>query len=237
VTLAPSVTYFTESAKGGDSSTLATPTTVAVNLGDLIIVKAQTWDAGTAAGTPSGGSLTYTRRVTTATTGFATYGTMFSSVATSTTSFTITLSAPAASCYHTQLVEVWPGAQLAATPATATAQYSSAGLPSMSITTAGTGSAVTVLNGDEQSVAPGTPGYSSSGTGETFGDSSSGANTVQYYWYMPAASPGSQTVGMTAPTGQKWSMAALEIQAAASSQPGPQTLVVPQAAVMQASTW
>lgn len=217
MTLSPSNTYFAESAKGGDTTALTASITVGNT--DLIVVKAQTWDAGTAAGTPSGGSLTYTRQVTTSTTGFATYGTMFTATATSSTTFTVTLSAPAASSYHTMLVEVWPGATVAATPATATAKYSVAGLPSMTITTAGTGSAVTTLCGDEQSVSPSTRAYSSSGTGESVGDGSAGSDSVQYYWYQQAATAGSQTVGMTAPTGQKWNMASLEIQAASGSTP------------------
>lgn len=217
MTLSPSNTYFAESAKGGDSTALSASITVGIN--DVIVVKAQTWDVGAAAGTPSGGSLTYTRRVTGSTSGFATYVTIFTATATSSTTFTLTLSAPASSSYHTMLVEVWPGATLAATPATATAKYSSAGLPSMTITTTGTGSAVTTASGDDQNIDPATRAYDSSGTGESVGDSHTGANTVQYYWYQQAATAGSQTVGMTAPTGQKWNMASLEIQAASSTTP------------------
>lgn len=217
MSLSPSNTYFAESAKSGDTTTLSS--SITVGSGDLIVVKAQTWDATTAAGTPSGGSLTYTRQVTTSTTGFATYGTIFTATASSGTTFTVTLSAPAASCYHSMLIEVWPGAQVAATPATATAKYSAASLPSMTITTTGTGSAVTSLSGDAQSLAPGTPTYSSGGTGETFANGSTGSDSVQYYWWQNAATAGSQTVGMGAPAGQKWNMASLEIQASSSTTP------------------
>src|SRR5581483_10943746 len=222
----------------GDSNTLVTPS-FTPSTGEVIVVKAQTWDKGTTSGTPSGGSLTYTRQVTIAPAVFATYGTIFTAVVGgSPGSMTVTLSAPSAVSYHSMCVERWSGAQLAATPATASANYSSASAPSATITTAANNSVVSWLNGDDQNISPSTAAYLSSATNDGLADGSGAANSVQYYAWQNAATAGSQTFGLSAPGGQKWVMAAIEIQAAAAaSQPGPQTLVVPQAAVMQAANW
>jgi hypothetical protein len=213
--------YFLESpaapGASGDTSTLVTPSFTPVD--EVILVKAQTWDKGTAAGTPSGGGLTYTRRVTIAPGVFATYGTIFTTVVVGTgSSMTITLSAPAAASYHSMVVERWSGAQLAATPATASANYSAASAPSATITTAGANSVVSWLNGDAQSVAPtGTGTYLSGATNDGLANGTSLSNSNQYYAWQNAASAGSQTFGMSAPTGQKWAMCAIEVQAAAAA--------------------
>ena len=217
--------YFLESpaAPGGsgDSLTLVSPSFTPVD--EVIVVKAQTWDKATAAGTPSGGGLTYTRRVTIAPGVFATYGTIFTAVVVGTgSSMTVTLSAPAAASYHSMCVERWSGAQLATTPATASANYSSASAPSATLTTVANNSVVSWLNGDAQSVAPSGNGtYLSSATNEGLANGSSLTNSCQYYAYQSAATAGSQTFGMSAPTGQKWAMAAIEIQAAAASATNP----------------
>lgn len=243
--MAPTLTasYFVESpaAPGGsgDTLTLVTPSfSPAAN--EIIVVKAQTWDKATASGTPSGGSLTYTQRVTIAPAVFATYGTIFtaSTGGSPPGSMTVTLSAPAGNSYHSMVVERWSSAQLAASPATSSGNYSGASAPSLTITTAANNSVVSWLNGDAQSVSPAGATYLSSATQDGLANGSGAANSVQYYAYQSAATAGSQTYGMSAPNTQKWAMAAIEIQdAGGTAAPGPQTLVVPQAAVMQAATW
>lgn len=233
--------YFLESpaAPGGtgDSNTLVTAT-FSPGANEIIVVKAQTWDKGTASGTPSGGSLTYTSRVTIAPGVFATYGRIFtaSTGASPPSSMAVTLSAPASASYHSMCVERWSGAQLAATPATASANYSSAGAPSAAITTAANNSVVSWLNGDAQSVGPtGTGTYLSGATNDGLANGSGATNTVQYYAWQNAATAGSQTFGMSAPTGQKWAMAAIEIQAAAAASANPQPVRAYQQAVARAA--
>lgn len=205
--------YFLQSPISGDSSTLVTASFSPTD--EIIVVKAQTWDKATASGTPSGGGLTYTSQVTIAPGVFATYGRIFTAAAVgSPGSMTVTLSAPAASSYHSMVVERWSGAQLAATPATASANYSSASAPSATITTVAANSVVSWLNGDAQSVDPATAAYLSSATNDGLADGHSGTDTVQYYAWQNAATAGSQTFGMSLPNTQKWSVAAIEIQAA-----------------------
>jgi hypothetical protein len=200
----------------GSTATLTTASFSPAN-GEVIVIKGQTWGGGQTLGAPSGGSQAYTGRVTINPGGFATWGIIYTCVISgSPGSMTISMT-PNATCVHSMVVERWTGAQLAATPATASASYASASLPSMTLTTVANNSIVSVLNGDEQSVAPGTPGYSSSGTQDGLANGAPSSNSVQYYWYQSAAILGGQTVGMTAPSGQKWAMAGIEIQAAATA--------------------
>jgi hypothetical protein len=78
--------------------------------------------------------------------------------------------------------------------------------------------------------------YSSSATEEGY-DFQSGVYTG-YWAYQSAASAGAQTVGLTAPTGQAWAIAGIEIQDTAAAAPRPRpALVVPSAAVMRAAVW
>jgi hypothetical protein len=206
--------YFLQSPIAGNSATLVTSSFTPAD-GEVIVVKAQTWDTGTAAGTPSGGSLTYTSRVVIAGGGFSTYGRIHTTtVGTSPGSMAVTLSAPAASSYHSMTVERWSGAQIAASPATHSALNAGASAPLDTITTVGTNSVVSWLNGDAQSVNPATAAYRSSATNDGLADGSSGTDGVMYYAYQTAAVAGSQTYGMTLPATQKWAMAAIEIQAA-----------------------
>jgi hypothetical protein len=220
----------------GDTATLTTASFTPSN-GEVIVAKGQTWGSGPTLGAPTGGSQTYTQRLLVNPGGFAIWGVIYTAVISgSPGSMTISMTV-SATCAHSMVVERWSAAQLAATPATATASYSSASLPSMTITTAANGSIVSVLNGDEQSIAPGTPGYSSSGTQDGLANGAPSGNSVQYYWYQSAPTAGSQTVGMTAPSGQKWSMGAVEIQAAATATPAAEPARTLLQAVNRASTY
>lgn len=219
--LAPTATYYAESpvqpSGGGDSNTLVTPSFTPAD-GEVIVVKATTWDTATASGTPSGGGLTYTSQVVSAPGGFNAYARIFTAVVgVSPGSMTITLSAPAAACYHSMSVERWPNAQLAATPATNASQVS--GAPSATITTTGTGSAVSWVMADVLSVDPSTRAYRSSATETALGDGHTNVAAVYYFAYQAAAAPGAQTYGLTAPTGTKVAAAAIEIQAATAAAP------------------
>ena len=159
ITIAQTLTA--QSAINGDSTALtASLTSVSVN--DVVVVMASTWDTGTAAGTPSGGSQTYTRQATIAPGGFAGYATCFTATMASgvASSFTLTLSAPAASSGHSMVVYRLTGAQLAATPATNTASYGgTAGVPSSTITATGNGNLILWTTNDAQSISPSTDAY------------------------------------------------------------------------------
>lgn len=221
--MAPSLVttpYYVESNKTvGDTSTLVTPSFTPSN-GEVIVIKTTTWDTATASGTPSGGSQTYTSRITEAPGGFSSYGRIFTTVISgSPGSMTVTLSAPAATCYHAMVVERWTSAQLAGTPATNGSAYSSASAPSANITTAANNSIVSWLCADSQAVSPSTRAYRSSATEDGLGDGSASTSGVFYFAYQTAATSGSQTYGLTAPSTMKWILAAIEIQDGGSAVP------------------
>lgn len=108
------------------------------------------------------------------------------------------------------IVSVFSGAQLAVTPATAGVEAPS-GAPSLSLTSVGTGSMI-VWGADDYVPVDGTLRmYRSSATERAY-HYASGLHT-NYAAYQQAASPGSQTVGLTMPTGGKMTVAAVELQA------------------------
>lgn len=200
----------------GDSATLATPSFTPTD-GEVWCIKGQTWGGGPTLGLPTGGSQSYTQRVVANPGGFNSWGDICTAVCSgSPGSMTISRTV-SASCAHSICVERWGNAKLAGTPATDHANYSSAGSPSSTLTTVADNSIVSCLNGDVQSVAPGTPAYTTSGIQDVAGssgivDGSGSTNSVQYYWYCQAATHGAFTYGMSSPTGQKWNEAAIEIQ-------------------------
>jgi len=212
--------YFVQSNVNGDTSTLSTPTFTPAN-NELIIIKAATWDTTITSGTPSGGSLAYTRQSTAQPGGFSCYATIFSaSVGTSPGAMSVTLSAPSASCYHTMTVERWSNATVAATPATNSVVFGSLGntgvdTPTATITTTAANSVITWVNVDDASKDPGTGGanavYRSGAIQDGLGDGHLNTDSVQYYAYQSAPTAGSQTIGMSAPTGQTWTMTGIEI--------------------------
>lgn len=212
--------YFVVSPVAGDASTLSTPT-FTPSAGEVIVVKAATWDSGTPSGTPSGGSLTYNRYATGQPGGFNCYCTIFAAtVASSPGSMSVTLSAPAATCYHSMVVERWSNAQLAATPAT-NSTINGSGAPSATITTTAANSILTWVDGDDHSSSPTGRAYVSSATEDGLADGTSQTSSVHYYAYQTATTAGSQTIGMSAPNNQTWVMVGIEVKDAPSgSTPG-----------------
>jgi len=212
--------YFAQSVNTGDTSTLSTPS-FTPNNGEVIVVKAATWDTGTPSGTPSGGGLTYTQQSVAAPGGFAGYCTIFTAVVSgSPGSMSVTLSAPGNSCYHSMTVERWSGAKVAPSPATNATIHGSGSPPSVTITTTAANSIITWANVDENSSDPAGRTYLSGATEDGLADGHVGVSSVHYYAYQTAASAGSQTVGMSTPANQNWTITGIEILAAASSPPG-----------------
>ncbi len=202
--------YFVSSNVNGDTSSLVTPTFTPA-AGEVLIVKAATWDTNTPSGTPSGGSLTYTQRITAAPGGFANYATLFTAVVgNSPSSMSITLSPPANS-YHTMTVERWSSAQLAASPAVNSVINGSSSPPSVTITTTAANSAISWVSTDNNSSDPATRAYLSGAIESGLGDGHLNTDSVHYYAYQQAGAAGSQTVGMSAPTNQNWVIAGIEI--------------------------
>jgi hypothetical protein len=196
---------------GNNASTLTTPSFTPAN-GEVIVVKMQTWATGTAMGSVTGGSQTWTSQVVEAPGGFNGW------VGISTTTITgspgsMTVSAtPAASCGHSMVVERWTNAQLAATPAVGSGTAASSA-PSATVTTTAANSVVSWLVYDNNNRDPSARAYLSSAVDEALDDNHTGTNGVTYYAYQQAPSAGSQTIGLSAPNTMQWVIAGIEIQA------------------------
>jgi len=202
--------YFVQSAVFGDTSTLSTPS-FTPSTGELIVVKAATWDSGTPSGTPSGGSIAFSQKATAAPGGFAGYCAIFTGTATgSPGSMSITLSAPGGSCYHSMVVERWTRATVAASPAISS-PINGNGAPTATLTSTAPNSIITWGNVDENSRDPAGRAYLSGATEDGLADGHSSTSSVHYFAYQTAAAAGSQTIGMSVPNTQNWVMVGIEI--------------------------
>lgn len=208
--------YFVNSGTSGSgtTTTLTTPSFTPSN-GEVIVVKACTWDRATAMGTPTGGSQTYTSQVVNTDSGFHGWAGIWTTVVSGSPGSMTISSAPAAASHHAIVVERWSAAQLAGTPASCSASAGSASAPSTTITTAAANSIVSFIDLDENAGTATGRAYQSSATEDGLSDGYTGANATFYFAYQVAASAGSQTVGMTAPSTQIWQIVGVEVQSAA----------------------
>jgi len=205
---------------GADASTLtSSAATVSPSNGDVIVVKACTWDTGTSMGTPSGGGQTYQAVQLVAPGGFAGWsGTWVCTVAGSPASFSIT-STPSAASRHSMVVERWGSALLAATPAVFTATHGTTATMSAPFTTTAANSVISFALTEENSRDPAGHTYAPITTVEDgLFDGHIGSNTVQYFAYAPEPTAGATTIDLTVPAGSlNWTISGVEIKAATSA--------------------
>lgn len=203
---------------GADNTNTLTTATFTPSNGEVLVVKGTTWSTGLTLNTPTGGSQTYTQQAVEDPGGFAGYASIWTATVAGSPGPMAVSVAPASSSRHHIVVERWGSAQLAATPATGRGFYNGTpGAPSVNITTTGANSVVSWCSQDEQSISPAGRVYLLSATEDGIYDGSGGANTVMYFAYAAVAAAGTVAMGMSAPTGQKWVLAGVEIQAAAAT--------------------
>jgi hypothetical protein len=208
--IAPPVLQATYGPAGVITSTTST-TSVTVAAGDLLVITAGTQAESSTVSTPSGGGLTYTLRSSiTGVTGYSN-AYLWTAAATTAQTFTLTMTRGGTTTSHGYRIYRFSGhGGLGAAAQTNIAS----GAPSLNITTQAANSAIVMLNADWN--APGgTPTYRQI-TGTTFGEylDVSNANVDLYGGVYPdTGAAGVKTIGMTAPTGQKYSIVALEIKA------------------------
>lgn len=184
-------------------------------VGDVIVVKGILENAfsGSSYGTPSDtNGHTYTQRGVD-NTSFHCWVGLWTAVVVTASSMTVSVTPVGTNNWHSIVVEQWTSAGLASPPATNGTVVGS-GAPSTTITTTGTSSAVSWLNGDWAANSPTGRVYdttSGSPVEDGLHDKSGTGSYVGYYAYQNTASPGSQTVGLTAPGGQTWSLLAVEV--------------------------
>lgn len=207
-------TPYSVNAAARDLSTLTTPSFTPSN-GEVIVVKAAS--EGTTVptiGTPTGGSQTYTLRNDSRTASHCEVALYTAIISGSPGSMTVAVPYTANVGYHSIVVERWSSAQLAATPATNTTEVGTT-TPSTTLTTVAANSVVSWVCGDWNATA-GTRTYRSSATEDGQHDQSPSFYR-SYFAYQTAAAAGSQTMGLTAPTGQIWALVGIEIQDAAAA--------------------
>ena len=195
-----------------------TPTT-----GEVVVLKAMTEDQqGGITDPPSatGGGITWVKRAENNLVGNV-RATLWTGVVTAggsaiTVSVTTTNSFP---CYVSMVVERWTGAQIARSPSII--QVNGTGAPSGTGTVLGSGSIISYLSGDWVA-ASGTVTYTGGATqdGTQYVAGAYGA----YYAYQ-TVSAGSATIGLSAPTGQTFSIIGIEVQVAGQANPNSGTMM------------
>jgi hypothetical protein len=208
-----------------------TPKTVSVTVavGDVLVIVGAIAEAqSTALSTPTGGGLTYTLRQSHTTIGFCGVY-LWTATAASAQTFTMSVAESGTSDVWGFTVLRFSGSDGVA--ASAKAQVSG-GAPSVALTTANANSAVVVFSADWNAF---------DGTSRTW-LTGAGPLTEQTYFrdavkytvyggfHADAGVAGSKTVGLSAPTGQKYSIVAVEVRGG----PGPATVTLTPAAVVLA---
>jgi hypothetical protein len=220
------------------NETAATPA-FTPNPYELLVVKVATGDDAQLIGTPSGGGLTWTRRIERTPAGSAAGALIATAVvpAVSPGSMTVSTVFSGTASAHTVVVERWANAALAGTPATALAVNTTT--TGTTIATVGAYSVVTWLDGDFNAVAPGTPVYIPGGYQS--GIAASPPFLTAYFAYQYALVAGTQTFGVSAPSGQTWSDLGIELLYAPPPSAVDMAPVTPQvaglAAAIRASTY
>jgi hypothetical protein len=193
------------SQDGRNSTSLVTPSfTPAV--GEILVVKAANEDAGGTYGTPTGGGLTFTQRVNVGS-GSQTRVGLWTATTVAATPMTVTLPV-GGTVSHAFVVERWAGAKLAGSPAVTSATGS--GAPSATNTTVANNSVISWVNADWAG-ATGARTYRGTPTEEQY--TALGGKYTGYWAWQTQATAAAVTIGLTAPGGQTWSRAAVEIQA------------------------
>lgn len=210
--LTPSSTNVQLSAASNTANLVSSSFTPAVN--DVIVVKVITEDftKTMTAPTDTQGNTYLQRNV--GVTSSECWVSIWTTLASAATANIITVGGwSGAAGWHSAAFEYWPAAtcKLAASPAV-NATKTGTGAPSTTLTTAANGSIVSWANGDWAANAPGSRAYRSSATEVGIHDKST-TIYVGYFAYQQAATAGSQTLGLTLPTGQTWCLLGVEVQA------------------------
>jgi hypothetical protein len=197
-------------------TTALTTTSFTPSNGEVIVVKLATWDSGSPLGAPTGGSQTYTSRVTIAPGGFNQWASIYTAIIAGSPGAMTISSTPSVSLRGSMVVERWTGAQLAATPVT-NSNSGIGGAAASTITPSAATSVIAWVGGDASAVDPATRAYLASATQDGLRDDHAGSNGVDYHAYQASSGTSSQSYGLSLPTGMTWVIAAIEIQAAAAA--------------------
>lgn len=204
-------------------STSPATASVTTAVGDTLVCYGSTADQTCTLSTPTGGtSLTWTLQSSVVTVGGTDCSNCYMWTATATTAQTFTASVAS----HNSGTAYWFGffilrfSGVAGFGAVNATHITATGTPTLSLTTTGTNSAIVV--GDVDFVpASGTPAWLTNfGTFTQECDQYVASNMGQYGGYHAnSGAPATKNVGMTAPTGQTYSIIALELLGQTASKP------------------
>ena len=207
--------YFVNSGTtGSGTNTTLTTASFTPSNGEVIVVKAGSSWYQIPMSTPTGGSQTYASQVSNLDASFHGWVGIWTTVVSGSPGSMTISSTPSDLCHHAMVVERWSGAQLAGTPATASLSSSTASAPSTTITTVAADSVVSSVDFDINSGTASGHAYLSSATEDGLSDGYTATNGAFYFAYQSAVTTGSQTVGMSVPSTQKWQVIAVEVQTA-----------------------
>lgn len=212
--MAPSlITHYEVYSAAADQTTLTTPSFTPSN-GEVIVVKLTTWDTANGMNAPAGGTQTYSLINTAAPGGFNGWCAIYTAtISGSPGAMTISSAvATAVNTRHSMVVERWSSATLAGSPATNSVKSGTGTTATTTLTSVGTNSVVSWCMVDENSRDPAGSTYASSATQDGLFDGHVGSNSVQYFAYQSAASPGTQTFGVSNASSLAWTAVGVEVQ-------------------------
>jgi hypothetical protein len=206
---AASPTFISENETSWDSAAASKSVTYAVQAGDVLVAYGMTENSGITMSISGG--VTWTQRQAVTTTGYA-RAYAWTGTAASAGTLTTTCTRTAGSGGYGCDVYVFRGASgIGASAST----HVSSGAPSLAITTQAAGSAIVVANTDWNAAqAPSRTWRSGAGafTEKTY-DWTLNGYTVFGGYHANAGAAGAKTVGLSAPSGQKYSIVAVEVKA------------------------
>jgi hypothetical protein len=218
VRVATLVASYKVEANAADNTTLTTPSFTPA-AGELLVVKAGNGDVrGTFAVNPTDTQdLEWTRQQS-----FFS-GTNQSAAQVNTarvrtaTAMTVSLAMSGSPYYHSMIVERWAWGGLHPTTPSVAVPTTGTGAPSATVTTVGTESAITWVNADWVPANPSSRAYRSGATEDGL-QYTAGIIAVYYAWQRASVN-GAQSIGLTAPGGQTWSMVGVELLTKVSATP------------------
>jgi hypothetical protein len=218
--VALAASYNVNSAGAASNQTVTTASFTPAT-GELIVVKSICDSTNTIAGTPvaTGGGITWVKRAENRVASTA-YGSIWTGIVTSGgVAITISVTISGNSGYISMTVERWSGAQLSNSPSVC--YVNGSGAPTANMTIVGTGSYISWLNGDWNSQ---TGAVTYTGTATQDGYVGVSGEYTAYAAYQ-TASAGATTIGMTAPTGQIYTLLGIEIQVSGQANPTSGTML------------
>ena len=180
--------------------------------GEYWTILSSSWDTANPTGTPTGGGQTYTPKQTAAPGGFNGYCRIDEcTVSGSPGSMSVTVPAPTGSTRHSATLIRWP---VGCSGGAVNAVVNGTGTPSANVTTTAPNSGIAHVSCDVASIDPATRAYLNSAVEAGILDGHLGSNSVQYHAYVASLGViGTYAVGLSAPGGQTWVMAAVEVKA------------------------